>query len=76
MLASGMINKSNVSDDICFLALFLLFGTSILDLPAHNYLYYLCKGRDEPSSSGPKSKACREKIRRDRLNDRCRKTYH
>ncbi|KAG8076527.1 hypothetical protein GUJ93_ZPchr0006g44577 [Zizania palustris] len=28
------------------------------------------RGRDEPSSSGPKSKACREKIRRDRLNDR------
>jgi hypothetical protein len=28
------------------------------------------RGRDESSSSGPKSKACREKIRRDRLNDR------
>ncbi|KAL6848369.1 hypothetical protein ACP4OV_021663 [Aristida adscensionis] len=28
------------------------------------------RGRDEPSSSGPKSKACREKMRRDRLNDR------
>jgi hypothetical protein len=30
----------------------------------------LCRARDEPSSSGPKSKACREKMRRDRLNDR------
>jgi hypothetical protein len=75
MLASGRINKINVSDDICFLALFLLFRTSILDLPAHDY-YYLCRGRDEPSSSGSKSKACREKMRRDRLNDRYRKTYH
>ncbi|XP_047080701.1 transcription factor ILR3-like [Lolium rigidum] len=28
------------------------------------------RGRDEPSSSGPKSKACREKMRRDKLNDR------
>ncbi|GJN18802.1 hypothetical protein PR202_gb06004 [Eleusine coracana subsp. coracana] len=28
------------------------------------------RGRVEPSSSGPKSKACREKMRRDRLNDR------
>lgn len=28
------------------------------------------RGRDEPSSSGPKSKACREKMRREKLNDR------
>ncbi|EMS59404.1 Transcription factor ILR3 [Triticum urartu] len=28
------------------------------------------RARDEPSSSGPKSKACREKMRRDKLNDR------
>ncbi|OEL24867.1 Transcription factor ILR3 [Dichanthelium oligosanthes] len=28
------------------------------------------RGRDEPSSCGPKSKACREKMRRDKLNDR------
>jgi hypothetical protein len=32
------------------LALFLLFGTSILNLPTHNYFYYLCRGRDELSS--------------------------
>ncbi|AQK67858.1 Transcription factor ILR3 [Zea mays] len=28
------------------------------------------RGRDEPCSSGPTSKACREKMRRDKLNDR------
>ena len=37
----------------------------------YNMKYFgLCRGRDEPSSSGPKSKACREKMRRDKLNDR------
>uniref|UniRef100_A0A0D9VBC2 BHLH domain-containing protein n=1 Tax=Leersia perrieri TaxID=77586 RepID=A0A0D9VBC2_9ORYZ len=54
MAGDGGLGIDDVSGDACCL------DQSILGK----------RGRDESSSAGPKSKACREKIRRDRLNDR------
>jgi hypothetical protein len=57
-----MSSTTNIASYLYYFFLIHLFDIITISI--------LCRARDEPSSSGLKSKACREKMRRDKLNDR------
>ena len=70
--ANGAINTTDILQFIVYYVFSCLSYLIIYDDTGFALIrkFISCRGRDEPSSSGPKSKACREKMRRDKLNDR------